>query len=572
MKMIRKSGLMAIVITLLSSFMMTSCAEQTDKEFKLYHGGTILTVDSDFSEAEAIVFKDDKIVATGDLKSMKKEYGKSAELVDLKGKAMLPGFVDPHSHTLTFAPVRFITENLGITTFPKTEDALKHLKKVASEREKGKWILGSSWDPSVQEGVSELTIKELDAISDEHPIFILNTSGHLAYVNSLALAAAGIDENTPNPPGSEYVKDENGKLTGVVKNNVAYFPIWLANPEASQLDMTEALISLLNEFNKYGVTTTSEFGLGNTTQGPGDWQLLLAASQRDDFSARVMAYPFYTFEDKWNEAGTKMYEGNDLAKIVGYKFISDGSNQGYTGLQREPYFDPEQEGNLGVAYMSVEEMYRQAKFRAEQGWHMALHGNGDAGIDNILTVMQMLKDDGIDVAKLRPRIEHCSILHDDQIEKMKELGVSASFLIGHVHYWGTTMRDKVFGPEKVQLLDRCASVEKAGINYSVQSDFAVTEPNMLKLAEIAVTRKTFKEPDYVLNPDERISVESAIRAITINAAWQMMVEDIVGSLEAGKYADYVILENDPRKVEPSKISEIKVLETWLNGKKVYSAE
>jgi predicted amidohydrolase YtcJ len=152
---------------------------------------------------------------------------------------------------------------------------------------------------------------------------------------------------------------------------------------------------------------------------------------------------------------------------------------------------------------------------------------------------------------------------------MKELGVTPSFLIGHVYYWGTFMRDKVFDEEKVQLLDRCASVEKENMPFSLHSDFMVTNTLSLEMVETAVTRRTWKEPDYQLVPQEAISVESAIKAVTIYAAWQLMSEDKIGSLEPGKYADMVILEEEPRKVEPSKISEISVLETWLSGKRVY---
>ena len=374
---------------------------------------------------------------------------------------MLPGFIDPHAHVLSFAPVHFLTENIGITNFTTTDEALAHLKKVAAERAEGEWILGSGWDPSIQDGVSELTFEELNAISTEHPVFVMNTSGHLAYVNEKAYEVAGITEDVVNLPGTEFSRDENGKLNGVIKNNVAYLKVWLANPAAQSLDMTEALISLLNDFNKYGVTTTSEFALGGATQSAAEADLLFAASERDDFSARVMAYPLYTLSEKWDEAGTKMYDGNDLAKIVGFKFIADGSNQGYTGLQRDPYFNPEHAREHDIAYMSLEQLKEMAEYRAGQGWHMSLHGNGDAGIDNILDAMEYLKEQGYDLSKIRPRIEHCSILHDDQIERMKDLGVSASFLIGHVHYWGTAMRDDVFGPVKAMLLDRSASVEKA---------------------------------------------------------------------------------------------------------------
>jgi predicted amidohydrolase YtcJ len=154
---------------------------------------------------------------------------------------------------------------------------------------------------------------------------------------------------------------------------------------------------------------------------------------------------------------------------------------------------------------------------------------------------------------------------------MKELGVTPSFLIGHVYYWGTFMRDKVFGKEKVQLLDRCASVEKENMPFSLHSDFMVTNTLPLEMIEIAVTRRTWKESDYQLAPQESISVESAIKAVTAHAAWQLMSENEIGSLEVGKYADIVILEEDPRKVNPTKISEIKVSETWLNGKVVFSA-
>ena len=562
-------------VMLVSVSILISCGktkQEGAETVRIFHGGTIMTVDKNFSEAEAIAIRGKKIIAVGTLKEVKSKVGKDSEMVNLQNKVMLPGFIDPHAHVISFAPIRFLTENIGITKFKTTNEALDRLKKMAGERKKGEWILASSWDPSVQEGVPALTIKELDDVSKDHPIFVLNTSGHLAYVNSKAFEAAGITEEVENPPGAEYVRDANGKLNGVIKNNVAFLPIWSANPATAEIDITDALISLLNEFNRYGVTTTSEFALGAATQSAAEADLLFAASQREDFTARVMAYPMYTLNDEWEEAGIKMYDGNDLAKIVGFKLVADGSNQGFTGLQREAYHSPAQAGNLGVAYMSVEEMMRIAEHRVKQGWHLALHGNGDKAIDNILTVMQQLKDKGYDIASLRPRIEHCSILHDDQIEKMKELGVSASFLIGHVHYWGTFMRDSVFGPDKVQLLDRCASVEKAGIRFSLQSDFAVTEPDMLKLVEIAVTRTTFKEPEYVLAPQECISVESAIRAVTSEAAWQLMSEKEIGSLEVGKYADFVILEKDPRKVDPETIADIRVLETWMNGKRVFKSE
>jgi predicted amidohydrolase YtcJ len=220
--------------------------------------------------------------------------------------------------------------------------------------------------------------------------------------------------------------------------------------------------------------------------------------------------------------------------------------------------------------MSVEELKEAAVERASKGWHLSVHGNGDAAIDNVLDACEAVRDAGIDMSMVRARIEHCSILHDEQIERMKALGVSASFLIGHVHYWGIAMRDEVFGEEKAMLLDRCASAENAGVGFTIHSDFMVTDPVPLHMIEMAVTRKTWKDPDYVLAPDERITVESAIRALTSEAAWQLFSDHEVGSLEVGKFADFVILDKDPRKVEPDTIKDIKVLETWMNGKQTFS--
>jgi predicted amidohydrolase YtcJ len=247
--------------------------------------------------------------------------------------------------------------------------------------------------------------------------------------------------------------------------------------------------------------------------------------------------------------------------------VADGSNQGFTGLQRDPYLNSE---DRGLAYVQPDELTAVALERAQKGWHLAIHGNGDAAIDNILDTCDALRDAGIDLSKVRPRIEHCSILHDDQIARMKDLGVSASFLIGHVHYWGVAMRDDVFGPEKAQLLDRCHAVEQAGVGFTLHSDFMVTDPDPLHMIEMAVTRKTWKDPDYVLAPQERIPVETAIRAVTSEAAWQLFSEHEVGSLEVGKYADLVILEKDPRSVDPDQIKNIQILETWMDGKRTFA--
>jgi predicted amidohydrolase YtcJ len=207
--------------------------------------------------------------------------------------------------------------------------------------------------------------------------------------------------------------------------------------------------------------------------------------------------------------------------------------------------------------------------RGRRGWPLSLHGNGDAAIDSILDAVEHARDGGVDVRGLRCRIEHCSILHDDQIERMRSLGMVPSFLINHVHYWGHVMRDQVFGPEKVQLLDRCKAVEDAGLNWVMHTDAPVSPLGTLQKIGVAVSRDLWKEPDTILAPNERVSVEEAIRAVTINAAWACHSEDEIGSLEPGKFADLVVLESDPRSVEPTAISGIRISETWMDGNRVF---
>lgn len=529
--------------------------------------GKVLTVDAEFSEAEAIAIRGNYIVAVGSEADVLKAAGANPNIIELEGKTVLPGFIDPHSHVVAGSIVDLIMDYVGMAKYKTVNEVLQHIAEKAAVTPEGEWLVFRNFDPAVQEGPNALTFAELDPISTKHPIFILNASGHLAYANSTAFAVSGIKEDVQNPQGGEFVRDAQGKLTGVIKNNIAFLQIASNYPAMAEANPVEGLISLLQKWSKKGLTTVSELSLGALSQSPTDTQVMATAAKSGRLNARIRAYPFYTLgSDTWDNAGIKQGDGNALARVAGYKLVADGSNQGFTGLQREPYLNSD---DRGLAYMSPEELTATAIERAKKGWHLAIHGNGDAAIDNILDACEAMRDAGIDMSKVRPRIEHCSILHDEQIARMKKLGVSASFLIGHVHYWGIAMRDEVFGEEKAQLLDRCHALEKAGVGFTLHSDFMVTDPDPLHMIEMAVTRKTWKEPDYVLAPQERISVESAIRAVTSEAAWQLFSEEEIGSLEAGKFADFVILEKDPRKVPVDTIKDIKVLETWMDGKQTY---
>lgn len=532
-------------------------------------GGTILTVDAEFSEAEAIAVQGDRIIAVGSEAEVMAAAGEGAAVVDLAGKTVLPGFIDAHAHAVSASVVDLIMDYVGMARFASADEVLAFIAEQAAVTPAGEWLVYRNFDPAVQTGPAALTFKELDAVSTDHPIMVMNASGHIAYANSKAFEVSGVGEDVQNPPGGEFVRDADGKLNGTIKNNVAFVQIANNYPALQAANPVDGLLSLTKKWSEVGITTVSELSFGALTQSPADMDVMMGAVQTGQLTARIRAYPFYTIgTETWDEAGIKPGDGNEMARISGYKLVADGSNQGFTGLQRDPYLNSD---DRGLEYMTPSDLAAQAVDRASKGWQLAIHGNGDAAIDNILDACQAVKDAGVDMSQVRVRIEHCSILHDEQIARMKELDVSASFLIGHVHYWGVAMRDEVFGPEKAQLLDRCKACEDAGVGFTIHSDFMVTDPNPLHMVEMAVTRRTWKEPEYVLAPQERISVESAIRAITSEAAWQLFSDHEIGSLEAGKMADMVILGADPRQVDPDAIKEIPVLETWMGGTQVYKA-
>jgi predicted amidohydrolase YtcJ len=315
-----------------------------------------------------------------------------------------------------------------------------------------------------------------------------------------------------------------------------------------------------------GITTLCDQATGGLA-GPAELDSYRAMYEGGQMKARIRAYA-YSGQTGWDEAGVKFGQGDALMRVAGWKIVTDGSNQGFTGRQREPYYTRD---TKGIFYVEPDNLREMVIDRGKRGWPLSLHGNGDAAIDSILDAVEAARDAGVGVEALRCRVEHCSILHDEQIVRMKTLGIVPSFLINHVHYWGHVMRDEVFGPEKVQLLDRCKAVEDAGLNWVMHTDAPVSPLGSLHKIRVAVARDLWKEPGTILAPHERVSVEAAIRSVTRNAAWACHSEREIGSLDPGKLADLVVLEQDPRQVEATTISNIGISETWMNGDRVFQS-
>ncbi|MEC7106972.1 MAG: amidohydrolase family protein [Pseudomonadota bacterium] len=533
----------------------------------LIENARVITMDANKPAADTLLVQDGRIAWVGMANDQPQGLlDKHADLqrIDLQGKTVLPGFVEPHMHLPPLAMLHRFS-NVGPNRFATTEEALAQLRDDAAEVEAGEWVVGRQFDPSLQEGPDYLTKDLLDTVSTEHPVFVYNASLHLAYCNSLALDIAGIDANTEDPPNAELGRTESGEPNGVLKAGPAMALVARHNPKLREQNLAEACLGVFNTANRVGITTLCDQGTG-TFQGVGELALYQSLNDSGQMTARFRYSVSQAAAAKWDEAEIEWGEGDEWVRRTGWKIVSDGSNQGRTGLQRESFVGSD---STGMAYIEKDELDAAVEKRLRDGWAVCVHANGDAAIDRVLDAFAKAKAKGLDPAEKRCRIEHCSILHDEQITKMQELGLSPSFLIGHVHYWGKAFVEDIFGPEKAAKLDRTGACEDLGIRWTVHSDDPVTEMNPLRCIENAVTRNMWRS-DQLLSPEERVPVEAALRAMTIDAAWQCHSDHEVGSLEVGKFADFVVLAEDPLAVDPERLAQIQVLETWVGGRQVFS--
>lgn len=527
-------------------------------------GARITTMNPETPEADALVVRDGRIEWIGWKGDLPVTLPEDAIRLDLDGRTVLPGFVEPHMHLVPLAMLQSF-ENVGPFRFDTVDAAVERLGEVARTGNAGDWIIGRQFDPSLQRGPDALTREMLDRASTDRPIFVYNASLHIAYCNSRALEIAGVDARTPSPPGSEIGRDGNGEPNGVLKGGPAMAMVGRHNPNLRSQNVAEACLEVLASANAVGITTLCDQGTG-LFQGASELELYRHLRESGRMTARFRYSVSQAQARAFDRTDIAWGRGDEWLRCTGWKIVSDGSNQGRTGLQREPFLDSDQHG---IAYIEEEELREAVETRLRRGWAVCVHANGDAAIDRTLDAYESARDRGLDPGGRRCRIEHCSILHDDQIERMADLGISPSFLIGHVYYWGRAFVDDIFGLEKASKLDRTGACERRGIRWTLHSDDPVTEMNPLRCIENAVTRSMWRS-DELLSPEERIPVEAALRSATVDAAWQCHSDHEVGSLEVGKFADFVVLGADPRQVPAQEIGKIRVEETWVHGQRVYA--
>ena len=535
---------------------------------RIYLNGTVITMDSNQRLVEAVAIFQGKIAALGSSREIGSLAGPRTEVVDLTGQVVVPGFYAPHDHFPGAGTSALFSVDLNSPPIGKIEDLdelITALKAAAAKTPPGEWIRGRGYDDTLLKEQRHPTRHDLDLVSTEHPIYIAHTSGHLGVANSLALQQAGITHDTPQPAGGVIQKDpRTGEPNGVFEESGGLVSRLI--PPLSQQQRLEAIEWAGKHYVSRGVTTAvitgmfgSRFSDLQKARASGILPLRIVAMGRKGNPGQASA---------GEAAGLLSGFGDEWLKLGGVKLVQDGSNQGYTGYFTTPYHtpfkgDPEYRG---YPRRSREDLSQMVKELHEAGYQIAIHGNGDAAIDDILYAFGEAQKN-FPREDARHRIEHCQMVREDQLDAIERLGISPSFFVGHVYYWGDRHRDIFMGPERAARISPLQSAIDREIRFTVHDDTPVTPVNPIQLIWVSVNRLT--KSNQALGAAQRITPLQALRSITIDAAWQNFEEKIKGSIEPGKLADLVILDQNPLTVAPSGIRNIQVLATVVGGETVF---
>ena len=539
----------------------------------IYSGGDIITINDSQPTVEALAIKDGKIIAVGAKVDALKHKGPATKMVDLRGKTLLPGFIDAHGHVFN-AGLQALAANLlakpdgnvnGVVALQQTLSnwVEKYPERLASTG----WVIGFGYDDSQLEEQRHPTRDDLDVVSNTVPVLVIHQSGHLAAINSKGLEVAGITAVTKDPAGGVIRRREGGLEPDGVLEEMAFFELVFKVLGTLGTDDNKALLKAgLDLYARYGFTTAQE---GRAT--PEAIATEATVAREGGLKMDVVAYA-----DIQGAADTikpplhaKTYTQH--FRIGGAKLSLDGSPQGKTAWLTEPYHVPPEGQSadyLGYPAVPDNEAIALVDKAFSNGWQILAHCNGDAAADQFIMAIRLaIEKHG--KADRRPVMIHAQTVREDQLDDMKELGIIPSFFGMHTYYWGDWHRDSVLGPERGARISPAASVLARGMVYTQHHDAPVALPNSIMILASQVNRTT--RSGQVLGPGQRVDAMDALKSITINAAYQYFEEKTKGSLEPGKFADFVILDKNPLKVESMAIKDIKVVETIKEGKSIYMA-
>lgn len=522
----------------------------------VYFGGDILTMERQLYE-ECLWVKDGVIQMVGPKEQVLAQAGPEATQVDLQGKCLLPGFIDGHSHITSLA------NTLGLLKLDKVEN-FQQLKEAvadfAKKRQipKGEWVIGFGYDHNHLAEKAHPTRKLLDEACPDHPVLLAHASGHMGVANSLGLAAMGLSADTPDPEGGRMGRTEDGSLTGYLEENA-----FIANSSKAMQPSRESLMKNIEaaqeEYLRYGITTVQD---GFTKAG--EWSLLTQMAQEGRLKVDVVCYA----DMKGNRPlmaqakGYEDYQGH--LKMGGYKIFLDGSPQGRTAWMTQPYLGGE-EGYCGYPIYSDEQVEAFMEGALEDGKQILVHCNGDAAAQQMIDAYATARNK-VGKKEIRPVMVHAQLTRRDQLQQMAKLHMLASFFTAHTYHWGDVHLQN-FGKERAMAISAARTADKVGVPYTFHQDSPVIPPDMIETLWCAVNRISREGAD--MGKKERISTLEALRAITIQGAYQYFEEEEKGSLRPGKKADMVVLSANPLTTDPQNLKELEVCMTIKEGQVLY---
>lgn len=557
---------------------ITSCKNAKNDADTLYYGGPILTMEDDNPQVEAIAIKDGKIIFAGSKQNAKRFIGNNTNQINLENKTLMPGFIDAHGHITSRAgmsqAVDLSPSPYGtVNNIPELQTTLKeYINKYQLDPTTP--LMGNGYDDAIMEEHRHPTREELDAVSTTHPIIVIHASGHASVVNSAMLKLLQIPEDVKDPEGGHYRRDPKTKrLNGKLEENASFMALMKLTallpkpPETAGLSQSlKDFLAAQDEWFSYGQTTICD----GRTMGVG-LTLLREAAAKKLIKADIVYFPdFEANKKEWESFLPHYMKYENNLKFGGFKFSDDGSPQGKTAWLTQPYLIPpegQDKDYKGFPIFTDEVLYDDLKTIFSKNITAQLHVNGDAAIDQALRVIGKLRQEGIYKPELRATLIHVQNSRPDHISKIKDIGVIPSYFSAHVYLWGDWHYSSVFGPERAAFISPANAAKDAGITFTIHHDAPVTPPDLMTGVYAAVNRIT--RSGMVLGPEQRIKVIDALKAITINAAYQYHEEDIKGSLKEGKLADLVILNKDPLTIDPKELRSIQVLETIKEGKTVF---
>lgn len=540
---------------------------------RIFFNGTIITVNDAAPRANAVAVKDGKIIAVGAQAEVFNTKGSQTQLIDLSGRTMLPGFVDAHGHVMG-GGLQALSANLlappdgDVKDIASLQQTLRDwIQANQAAVKEVKLVVGFGYDNAQLAELRHPVREELDAVSTEYPIVLVHQSGHIVSANSKALEVGGITPETPDPPGGVIRRRDGSQEPNGVLEETAAFPLLVKLLSRVGAEGSEIFI-------KAGIDLWARFGYTTAQDGrsmPGMVESFKKVAAAGELKIDVVSYVDVLVAPDLIKKETRQ-EYQNRFRVAGAKLTIDGSPQGFTAWRDRPYYNPVGNytpGYVGYAAASAEEVGNAIDWAFENDIQILTHSNGEAASDQLIAFIEAATAKHGNVDR-RPVLIHGQFLREDQIDSFNRLNVIPSLFPMHTYYWGDWHREHTVGPRLADDISPTGWCRKRNMKFTSHHDAPVAFPDSMRVLDATVTRRS--RSGDIIGPEHRVDVITAIKAMTIWPAWQHFEEDTKGSIEVGKFADFVILDKDPTQIDPDKLDQLKVLQTIKEGVSIYKME